>query len=178
MTDHPEHPVYTLEDLLGVVTASLFDETSPADIARLEQLVCNDDRVCELYVQAIFDSLVLRKWSSVDAQDVAIDTCREVHVDRFDDSKPVVAPAPLLPFLSNTLPGVVGSFSSGWPAAYLIATVIFGIGLLIGSLVPVSQPVQVARPSSMPNRMDARAEGRACRADYGHGRLQVGRYCF
>ena len=155
MTDFPERPVDMLENLLSVVTASLFDETSPADIVRLEQLVCNDDRVCELYVQAIFDSLVLRKWSSVDAQDVKIDTSREVHVDRFDDSKPVVAPSPLLPLLSNTLPGMVGFFSSGWPVAYLIATMIFGIGLLIGSLVHVSQPVLLARQSLLPGRVDA-----------------------
>jgi len=30
--------------------------------------------------------------------------------------------------------GAIGYFSSGWPAAYLVATVIFGIGLLIGFL--------------------------------------------
>ena len=34
----------------------------------------------------------------------------------------------------------VGYFSSGWPVAYLMATVIFGVGLLIGSLMHVSQP--------------------------------------
>jgi hypothetical protein len=50
-----------------------------------------------------------------------------------------------LPLLSTTLPGAVGWFSSGWPVAYLVATVIFGLGLLIGSLVHVSEPVQVAR---------------------------------
>ena len=54
-----------------------------------------------------------------------------------DGSLPV---SPSLGFLSTTLHGTVGFFSSGWPVAYLIATVIFGVGLLIGSLVPVSQP--------------------------------------
>ena len=59
------------------------------------------------------------------------------------------------PFLTTTLPGTFGYFSSGWPVAYLIATVIFGLGLLIGSLVPVSEPEQVARQSSPPSRVDA-----------------------
>ena len=55
-------------------------------------------------------------------------------------------PRPAFPtFLGNTIHGTVGYFSSGWPVAYLVATVIFGIGLVIGALVPVSQPVQVAR---------------------------------
>ena len=55
----------------------------------------------------------------------------------------------LLPsaFLSTILHGTVGYFSSGWPVAYLVATVIFGIGLLVGSLMHVSQPAQVARQS-------------------------------
>ena len=40
---------------------------------------------------------------------------------------------------------MVGCLSSGWPLAYLVATVIFGIGLFVGSVVHVSQPAQVAR---------------------------------
>ena len=59
---------------------------------------------------------------------------------------PTSSPAPF-PFLATTLHATVGYFSSGWPVAYLIATVIFGIGLLVGSLVHVSQPAQVARQS-------------------------------
>ena len=42
-------------------------------------------------------------------------------------------PAPLLGFLGNAIHGTVGYFSSGWPVAYLMATVIFGLGLLVGS---------------------------------------------
>ena len=59
-------------------------------------------------------------------------------------------PGPSLPlgFLGNTIGGTVGYLSSGWPVAYLIATVIFGVGLLIGSLVPVSGPEELARQSA------------------------------
>jgi hypothetical protein len=56
-------------------------------------------------------------------------------------------PLPSLSFLSPTLHGTIGYFSSGWPAAYLVATVICGVGLLIGAFVHVSQPTQVARLS-------------------------------
>ena len=52
-----------------------------------------------------------------------------------------------LGFLATTIHGTAGFFSSGWPVAYLVATVIFGIGLLIGSHVYVSEPVQVVRQS-------------------------------
>jgi hypothetical protein len=40
--------------------------------------------------------------------------------------------------------GTVGFFSSGWPAAYLVATVIFGVGLLIGASTHVSRHDGVA----------------------------------
>ena len=63
----------------------------------------------------------------------------------------VEMPSPLpIPLLTTTLPGTVGWFSSGWPVAYLVATLIFGIGLLVGSHTYVSEPVQVARQSSVP----------------------------
>ena len=46
--------------------------------------------------------------------------------------------------------GIFGHYSSGWPVAYLIATVIFGIGLLIGSLIPASCPQEIAKQSRLP----------------------------
>ena len=60
-----------------------------------------------------------------------------------DESGPLCPP--VVGFLSTTLHGTVGYFSDGMPLAYLLATVITGLGLLIGSLVHVSQPEHVAR---------------------------------
>ena len=74
--------------------------------------------------------------------DAAIPACQMP--EDTDLPPPSVVPA----FLSTTLPGTFGYFSSGWPVAYLIATVIFGIGALVGSLVHVSQPEQVASQSA------------------------------
>lgn len=49
-------------------------------------------------------------------------------------------PVPTL--LSNTIQGTRGYFSEGVPLAYVLATVIFGVGLLIGSRIYVSGPKQ------------------------------------
>ena len=46
---------------------------------------------------------------------------------------PIPSTAPVFNYLGSALHGAVGYCSSGWPVAYLVATVIFGIGLLIGS---------------------------------------------
>jgi hypothetical protein len=54
--------------------------------------------------------------------------------------------------LGNAIRGTAGDFSQGWPVAYLVATVIFGMGLVIGSLMRVSQPVQLVKQSVLPRR--------------------------
>ena len=79
--------------------------------------------------------------------------------------------SPVLAFLGSAAHGTFGYISSGWPLAYLAATMIFGVGLLIGSLVPVSYTEQMARQSSVPSRLDAEAKGGTCWLGYGHGRL-------
>ena len=103
---------------------------------------------------------------------------RDLGIARIQATRQAAAslPSPVLTSLGNAVHGTVGYFSSGWPVAYLIATVIFGIGLLIGSLVHVSQPVQVARQSvgrPAPSVVLSRRWSR--RPDHRHGRLPVGR---
>jgi hypothetical protein len=51
--------------------------------------------------------------------------------------------------------GTFGAALTGWPLAYLLATVILGVGLLLGSLTPVSGPQQIADKSSPPVRVAA-----------------------
>jgi hypothetical protein len=68
-----------------------------------------------------------------------------------DDAPTPAANHPTLPSLGpfdSSVHGAFGHFSTGWPVAYLIATVIFGIGLAIAALVHVSQPSQVVKPSA------------------------------
>ncbi len=59
-----------------------------------------------------------------------------------------VLPSSLGAFLGDSAYGTANYLCQGWPLAYLIATVIFGIGLLIGSHIYVSQPAQVAQQSA------------------------------
>ena len=58
----------------------------------------------------------------------------------------------------SALPGPSGYFAEGMPLAYLLATVITGLGLLIGSLVPVSHPEQVARSAAPASVVEPKAE--------------------
>jgi hypothetical protein len=51
-------------------------------------------------------------------------------------------------FLSTTLHGTISYLSSGWPVAYLIATVVVGVGLWISSVTPAFYPQQIAKQSS------------------------------
>jgi hypothetical protein len=75
---------------------------------------------------------------------------------------PSVSPAPTFP--ATLLHSMVGYFSSGWPVAYLVATVILGIGLTIGAFTYVSQPGQVATTYPAPvipcTRSEAGSVGR------------------
>jgi hypothetical protein len=50
-------------------------------------------------------------------------------------------------FPSSLLDSPVTQFSSGWLLAYLIATVVIAVGLIVGSRIPASYPAQVARKS-------------------------------
>ena len=56
-----------------------------------------------------------------------------------------VSPTPTL--LSTTFHTTLGYFPEGMPLAYLIATVVTGLGLLVGSHIYMSSPEQVARQS-------------------------------
>jgi hypothetical protein len=61
-----------------------------------------------------------------------------------NDDRPTVRPAPILGFLGSAGHGTVGRLASGWPAAYLVATVILGLGILVGSLIPASPSARIA----------------------------------
>ena len=56
-------------------------------------------------------------------------------------------PSPAATFLSSTLHGTLGCFPEGMPLAYLIATVVTGLGILIASHVYMSGPEQIAHTS-------------------------------
>ena len=142
MTNNPPVTCELFDEMYRLVAASFGGDISPEERHRLDQLVCQDEETCDLYLKLVFESSILLTWAG--------------HGEPKSIRKEELAnPSPILPLLSTTLHGTFGYFSSGWPVAYLIATVIFGLGLLIGSVVHVSEPAQVARQSSVPSRVDA-----------------------
>jgi hypothetical protein len=60
---------------------------------------------------------------------------------------PLPPPFPASGFFTTTHHGPLGFISSGWPVAYLLATLIFGIGLIVAALVHVSGPTDVVQQS-------------------------------
>ena len=149
-------------------------QASSADLHRLDDLLAENPAAMDAYIALIKVDALLR-WRSGLGQ-------KECHrgLAAIPAAPHTIQPPspPHLPLLGSTIQGMVGYMSSGWPVAYLIATVIFGIGLLIGSLVHVSEPAQVARQSSVSQPGFAAPKIELCRQDYRHGRLQVGWYCF
>ena len=154
MTDsRSQLPDMFLYELHSLVDALLSGEPSDRQLSRLEQLVCEDPEFRAHYVQYLYTSWNLRAWAKHSLSSPAADQLQPFSPDA--DSSPfelsaelrVTTPqnSPPLQFLSTTLHGTFGYLSSGWPVAYLVATVIFAIGALVGSLVYVSQPAQVAR---------------------------------
>ena len=122
---------FSVDELRALANMACDGTLTEGDAAQLERLLYGNVKAQQFYLTH-----------------VCLDTWL-----RWEFARPVQEPAPPRPspaitFLSTTFHGTVGYFSSGWPVAYLVATVIFGIGLLIGSHMYVSQPVQVARQSA------------------------------
>ncbi len=70
------------------------------------------------------------------------------------DESPAAIPVPVVSAFNNRCDSGFGYLLSGWPAAYLIATVIFAIGALVGAFTYVLEPAQVAerRPAAEGDR--------------------------
>ena len=78
----------------------------------------------------------------------------ELASQKDDPASESVAPSQPAPVLFSTFPhGSFGYLSSGWPVAYLIATLVVGLGIAIAAVTHVSQPdkrvvSQVADPNA------------------------------
>ena len=136
-----------LFDLLGAVCN---DIASPDELTELDSVVQNNADArdwyrsyCRLHGTLRLELRANRATHAV-YQQIGIDTASEgsCEVDTTVAGRLPNLPPPT--FLSTSFQGAVGHFSSGWPVAYLVATVIFGIGLVVGAFTYVSQPVHVA----------------------------------
>jgi hypothetical protein len=150
------------EELAQLISALLDDDLSAEDHARLTQILADDAAARDCFYRQVRMHAQL-SWNShpAPANWLPDNEATPAAVERpsatsFNGLGPIVdtgeattpAATPILGFLGTAVHGTVDYFSSGWPAAYLVATVVFGLGLLVGALVHVSEPAQVARQST------------------------------
>ena len=143
---------------------------------RLEELLWADPANQAYYVDFMLLVTGLHRTrgsSGTQARSPAIDHGGTVE-DESCRNQPSVPSSYIPTFLSATIPSTFSYFSSGWPLAYLLATVIFGIGLFIGSIIHVSQPEQVAQRSAFPSAF-GRGTGGEGSENAAHSRPTVGR---
>ena len=158
-----------LENLLN----GYVDGTLSADEKReLERMLLESAEVRELFWRQVQLHCSIRNCYEARSGQQFVNSANRTSIERLEP-----LPSPISISLGppgSAWHGTVGYFSSGWPVAYLAATVIFGVGLLIGSLMHVSQPAQVARQSSVCPCRSLPSRRWSCWPDYRHGRLQVG----
>ena len=140
-----------LDQVHDLTLACAAGEATPEQIALLDSLVCSDDRACQIYVRAMLDGSTLRRWAATLSRDAASADMAE----SFDDELMPVACAPApgrgFVFLGGPVSGAMAYSSQSILFSYLIATVLVGCGLFIGSIIPVSQTLQTAHDSEAPN---------------------------
>jgi hypothetical protein len=140
------------ETLDSLLLALCDGQPAQERVVELERLVLSDPEAMAHYVRVTNLQVGLR-WMTADGCENS-ETARgglPLPPPRTDSNTycpPVATPS----LFSSPLHGTFGYFSSaGWPVAYLVATVILGIGLLIGAVTHVSQ-VQFAGLPSPPGR--------------------------
>jgi hypothetical protein len=129
-----------VRSLIEAVCDGMADDTQVRD---LESLLLTDAKTCKFYVYLLdLDAKLQRLVGSLQEGDVAL--------KEFIAAKETPSASPFAAVPSPPLRATLGYSSSGWPVAYLVATVILGIGLTIGAFTYVSQPGQVATHSLPP----------------------------
>jgi hypothetical protein len=131
-------------EMADLLESMCLGELSPDEANRLEMIVSANDEQCRHYIRFMYMNALAER------SDVA-DVKQESQLSESLFPNVVIAPdvpeVPSLQVSGAPLHGAMGFFSSGWPVAYLIATVICGIGMLMAAFTYVSQPVQVAEQS-------------------------------
>jgi hypothetical protein len=167
MRDHPPVSDELLDEMHRLVTASLNGTLSPAEEQRLEQLIEQDLDACDLYLNLVNEWSMMLTWAGHDRSAgtaVGEGTTRPMQQTPRGEERPSKderrTGVPAFAFRGTETHLGVGQFSSGWPLAYLVATVIFGIGLVIGALTHVSQPGQIGLDRPLPSDDAARLSDR------------------
>jgi hypothetical protein len=132
------------------VALSLTGSISPEEQDRLAALVERDVESRRLYLDVIYETNILLAWAlrGQPDSDVILQSAKDVK----DEERRGI----ILPVASSAEPAFFHPaftfFSHDLPFAYLLATVIVGVGMLIGAFTYVSQPGQfLATDRRLPN---------------------------
>ena len=175
-------PDSVFDEVLGLTLACLSGEASPADVERLNELLCNEAARC-VYEDVIRDSFGLRRWADAtklhcgeifdgcdsDTAFLRLASAEPDFIAATASSSREGEPHDTVPgfpvgILTTTFPTTVGYFSSGWPVAYLAATAILrdrAVDRFFGACVRAGAGRQAIRPSlpSPPPSMVGRITG-------------------
>ena len=137
MSDHFDSAGSLSDRVHEFIVASATGEVTNELRMEFEQLLRESDEACRLYLQGVDYSVLL---PSVLAA-IPDETSSDVLADS-EKSQPAIHPAYVV--FNGLSHAAANCLSSGWPAAYLIATVIFAMGLIVGSHTYISPPKEVA----------------------------------
>ena len=141
-----------LDELLNRMDRVCNGDAGPDDMARVEELARADEELCWAYICYSHLHAGLRSAppvppSSLAEKEAVLPTDQAfVSIEPIPKSTPASSSLP--GFLSTTLHGTSGYFPEGMPLAYAIATIVTGLGILIGSVIHVAGPTEVARQSA------------------------------
>lgn len=125
------------ESIHGFAVAGATNELTEELWINFERLLRESDDACRLYAGYVGISVLLPSILSA----VSDDEAPSSGVFDPEQQSPAIS---LVHSLPNLFHQTLGYFSEGMPLAYLLATVITGLGLLVGSLIPASHPEPTA----------------------------------
>jgi hypothetical protein len=171
------HPAANGDRLLRLSEAVCDKTASPDELAELDSLLRADSDACWRYLSycELHFALGMELRAHRIAQRVHGQVALELETTDADSSGAVMPPIatislPDASFPTTALPGTIAYFSSGWPVAYSIATLILGVGLLIGAVTHVSRPEQVVQNTlPAPFGTEAGGDGNWLPSPFGRG---------
>ena len=158
-------------EMADLLESLCLGELSPDEATRIEAMATNDEDFCRHYIRFVYMHALAERLEG-------IEVASESQPAPMTFSDPVVAVGDVagtaeIPLFGAPVDARIGFFSAGWPVAYLVATVVFAIGLAIGAFVHVSQPVDVVKQPASPSSPPL-PSSRSRRPDHPHDRLPLG----
>ena len=143
-------PLASNDEFLGLMCNLVENRITPDELERLDTLLCDDPMASNAYMDFMLIAKGLR-WIGISPAENGVDNpIGRLSMDILPGkgSSDVVPPTASRPGLGGVVFSTSHYLSSGWPVAYLVATAVLAFGLLLGGLIHVSHPTQIALPSS------------------------------